>query len=158
MKAEELARKIYLEREEANERIESERVKKEAVEEVVMKILEIFNISNQSKKSTVLVWAVRITKQEGSEFYCNPPMVSFEIGGKNFSNRRIFGPKYDVLGNNAELGEYMEEMRIPTQYYKEIMEYFQEHLSDYFSITQKDGEFRKEFIIELKRRDSSKDK
>lgn len=154
MNPEELARKIYLEREKAKERIESERARKEVVEELVMKILEIFNISNHSQKSTVLVWAVRIEKSISDSDYCYSPMISFEIDGKDFYNRRIFGPEYDVLGNNTALGEHIEEMKIPTQYYEEIAEYFQEHLSDYFYIIQNGGEL----IIELKRRDSSKDK
>lgn len=154
MNPEELARKIYLEREKANERIESERARKEVVEELVMKILEIFNISNHSQKSTVLVWAVRIEKSISDSNYCYSPMISFEISDKKFYNKIVLGPEYDVLGNNAALGEHIEEMKIPTQYYEEIAEYFQEHLSDYFYIIQNGDEL----IIELKKRDSSKDK
>lgn len=142
-----LALDIFEGREEAEKRITKKEVKKEILENYVKGILDIFKISNLSKKSTVLVWQVRLVNlkpQQGmsqkQKYYCFP-MISFEQDDNaEFNNILVFSIKTNSLGDNTELVEHIKKLEIPKKFFENIYNYFKENLSDYFETTKEDSE------------------
>lgn len=143
-----LAKEVFLGRKEAEVRINQGVARKSLVKFYVGGILKIFEISNQAKGATVLIWKLRL-----EQWSIDKKWLSIMFAVDKDSNACFYNTIFledSTVGNLKELKQVIDEARIPVTLLHDIYEYFVQNLSSYFDVESKQVDGREQIIIELK--------
>lgn len=146
-KASDLMLEIIEGRKKAKKRIKEEVVRKATIADYAYDILKAFEISNREEQSTILLWQLKLY---GIKFDYLSIMMSFEKG----KNAKFYNPTYleheyckkNLLGNNEMLEEYIQNLKISSEAFVDLCQYFKEKFSENLNIEVKD----EALIIELR--------
>lgn len=118
------------------------------IKEYVKEILKAFKVSNEQKKSAVLLWQINCMGGMNTDYIVFA--LSFQKGeNANFYNiDQLKQGSAGKIGNNYELIEYVDNLIIPKVAFYGIHDYLKSHIKQDFNIIL--DEYKKNMIIELK--------
>lgn len=126
-----------------------ERMVEDPIKEYVKEILKAFKVSNEQKKSAVLLWQIKCMGGMNRDYIIFA--LSFENGDDVdfYSISDLKEGKAGKIGNNYELIEYVDGLIIPKVAFNDIYEYLKNHIyEEDFNVTL--NRYTKDIIIELK--------
>lgn len=121
----------------------------EPIKEYVKEILKAFKVSNEQKKSAVLLWQIKCMGGMGTDIIF---ALSFQRGeNANFYNiDQLKEGRAGKIGNNYELIEYVNSLIIPKVAFQDIYDYLIKNNIHKQGFNVNLDPYKKDFIIELK--------